>query len=95
MLNSCIILYFFSFKHGPSPCYLLGKLRRCSLEDMGWFLLDILHEPNSNMVPSELGMRLAPQAHGGGLITKISAPKEILCSGCLWPKVSVLNHFCL
>ena len=38
---------FYSFKHGPSPCDLLGKVRKCGLEGMGWFLSDFLHEPNT------------------------------------------------
>ena len=37
---------FYSFKHGLNPCDLLGKLRKCGLEDMGWLLLDLLHEPS-------------------------------------------------
>ncbi|KAL0016982.1 hypothetical protein SO802_004051 [Lithocarpus litseifolius] len=34
----------YSFKHSLSPCDLLGKLRKCGLKGMDWFLLDLLHE---------------------------------------------------
>ena len=45
-------ILFYSFKHGPSLYDLLGKLRKCGLEGMGWFLLDLLHESNTCMLPS-------------------------------------------
>ena len=50
--NSCIIFYFYSFKHGPSPCDLLRKLKKCSLEGMGQFLLNLLNDPSPCMLPS-------------------------------------------
>jgi len=76
-------ILFYSFKHDPSLCNLLGKLEKCGLEGMGWFLLDLLHEPNAYVLPSGQGTLVAHQAHGGGLVPKISTPKEFLCSGCL------------
>ena len=59
---------------------LMGKLRKCGLEGMGWFLSDLLHEPNPCMQPSGQGTLVVPQAHGGGLVPKISTSKELLCS---------------
>ena len=52
-----------------------GKLRKCGLEGMGRFLSDLLHEPNPCVLPSGQGTLVAPQAHGGGLVSKISTPK--------------------
>ena len=54
-----------------------GKLSKCSLEDMGQFLSDLLHEPSSSVLPSELRMRVAPQAHEGGFVPKISTLKDL------------------
>ena len=85
-------IIFYSFKHDPSLCNLLEKLEKCDLE--GWFLLDLLHEPNACVLPSGQETLVAHQAYGGCLVPEISTPKEFLCSGCLWPKVSTLNHFC-
>ena len=31
----------------------LEKLRKCGLEGMSWFLLDLLHEPNTCVLTSE------------------------------------------
>ena len=53
-------IIFYSFKHGSSPCNSLGKLRKCDLEGMGRFLLDLLHEPSSHVLPSGLGTQVAP-----------------------------------
>ena len=52
-----------------------GKLRKCGLEGMGRFLSDLLHEPSLCVLPSGLGTLVAPQAHRGGLVSKISIPK--------------------
>ena len=82
-------ILIYSFKHGPSPCDLLGKLRKCGLEDMGWFLSDILYELSPCMLPSGQETLVAPQAHGGDLVSKIFTSKQLLCFGWLWPKVSV------
>ena len=73
------VLFYF-FKHGPSPCGLLGKLRKCGLEGMGWFLLELLHEPSPCVLTSGQGTLIAPQTHGGGLVPKISTLKEVSCS---------------
>ena len=54
---------------------LIGKLRKCGLEGMCRFLLDLLHEPNIYVLPSEQGKLVTSQAHGGGLILEISTPK--------------------
>ena len=51
---------------------LMGKLRKCGLEGMGWFLSDLLHKPSPCMLPSGQGTLVAPQAHGEGLVSKIS-----------------------
>ena len=67
----CVI--FYSFKHGPSPCDILGKLRKCGLE--GQLFSDLLHEPRLCMLPSGQEILVAHQAHGGGLVPKISTPK--------------------
>ena len=72
---------FYSFKHGPSPCDLVGKLRNCGLEGMGWFLSDLLHEPSPCVLTNGQETLVAPQAHGGGLVPKISTLKEFSCSG--------------
>ena len=74
---------------------ILAKLRECNLEGMSWFLSDLLHKPNPSVLSSRQGMLIAPQAHGGGLIPKISTLKEVLYSCYLWPKVFALTHFCL
>ena len=71
----------------------MGKLRKCGLEGMGWFLSDLLHEPSPCMLPSRQGTLVAPQAHGGGLISKIFTPQQLLYSGWLWPKVSIRTLF--
>ena len=60
---------------------LMGKLRKCGLEGMGRFLSDILHEPSPYVLPSVQGTLVAPQAHGGGIVSKISTPKQLLCFG--------------
>ena len=59
----------------------LGKLRKCGLKCMGRFLSNLLHESNPCMLPSGQGKLVAPQAHGVGLVPKISTQKEPLCSG--------------
>ena len=79
--NSCIILFFYYFKHDPSPCNILGKLRECDLEGIGRFLSDFLHEPSLCVLPSEQGILVAPLAHGGGFVLEISTLKEPLFSG--------------
>ena len=86
---------FYSFKYGPSPCDLLGKLRKCDLEGMDRFLSDLLHEPSPCMLPSGQGTLVAPQAHREGFEPKISTLKELSCSSWLWPKISARTHFCL
>ena len=58
-----------------------GKLRKCGLEGMGRFLLDLLHELGPCVLPSGQGTLVEPQAHGGGLVSKISTPKQFLCFG--------------
>ena len=58
----------------------MGKLKKCGLEGMGWFLSDLLHEPSPCVLLSEQGTLVASQAHGGGLVSKISTSKELLCS---------------
>ena len=88
-------IIFYSFKHGPSPCDLWGKLRKCGLESMGRFLSDLLHEPSPYVLLSGQGTLVAPQAHGVGLVSKISTPKQLLCSGWLWPNFSAILFFCL
>ena len=55
---------FYSFKYDPSPCDLLGKLRKCGLEGMSWFFSDLLHKPSPCVLTSEQGTLVAPQAHG-------------------------------
>ena len=47
IVGSIHVLYLiYSFKYCLSPCDILGKLRKCDLEDIGQFLLDFLHEPS-------------------------------------------------
>ena len=41
-----VYIIFYSFKHDPSPCYILEKLRKYGFEGISWFLLDLLHEPS-------------------------------------------------
>ena len=86
-------ILFYSFKHGPSLYDLLGKLMKCGLEGVGQFLLDLLHELSPCILPSGQGTLVAPQAHRGSLISKISTPKQLLCSGWLWPKVFAQPFF--
>ena len=59
----------------------MGKLRKSGLKGMDRFLSDLLHEPNTYVLPSGQGTLVAPQAHGRGLVLKISTSKEILCPG--------------
>ena len=73
-------IIFYSFKHDPSPCNVLGKLRKCGFEGMGRFLWDILHEPNACVLPSGQGTLVAPQVHRGTFVSKISTQKSFLCS---------------
>ena len=58
---------------------LMGKLRKCGLEGMGRFLSDLLYDPSPCVLPSGQGTLEVPQAHGGGLVSKISTPKQLLC----------------
>ena len=82
LVGSIHVLYFiYSFKHGPSPCDIWWKLRKCGLEGMGRFLLNLLHELSPCVLPSGQGTLVAPQTYGGGLVSKISTPKQLLCSG--------------
>ena len=60
---------------------LMGKLRKCDLEGMGWFFSDLLHEPNLCVLSSGQGTLVAPQAHERGLVPKISTSKELLYFG--------------
>ena len=53
-------IIFYSFKYGPSPCDLWGKLRKCGLEGMDRFFSDLLHEPNTYVLPSGQGTLVAP-----------------------------------
>ena len=73
--------FFYCFKHDPSPCNILEKLRECDLEGIGRFLSDFLHEPSLCVLPSEQGILVAPLAHGGGFVLEISTLKEPLFSG--------------
>ena len=59
----------------------LEKLRKCGLEGMDRFILDLLHESNTCVLSSEQGTLVTPQVHGGGLVPEISTPKQLLCSG--------------
>ena len=52
-----------------------GKLRKRSLEGMGKFPLDFLHEPSPCMLPSGQGTLVAPQSHGKGFVPKIFISK--------------------
>ena len=70
---------FYSFKHDPSPCDLLGKLGKCGLKGIGQFFSDLLHEPSPCVLPSGRKTLVAPQAHRGGLVPKILTPKQLLC----------------
>ena len=86
-------ILFYSFKHDPSLCELWEKLRKCGLEGMGRFLSDLLREPSPCVLPSEQGTLVAPQAHGGGLVSKIFTSKQLLCSWWLRSKVFYPNPF--
>ena len=86
-------ILFYSFKHSPSLCNLWGKLRKCGLEGMGRFLLNLLYELNTCLLPSGQGTLVAHQVYGVGLVLEISTPKQFLYSGWLWPKVSAWTLF--
>ena len=92
-LNSCILFYFVLLSMAQAYATCWGKLRKCGLEGMGRFLLDFLHEPRPCVLPSGQETLIASQAHEGGLVSKISTLKQFLCSGWLWPKVSVQTLF--
>ena len=85
-------IIFYSFKHGPSPCNLLGKLREWSLKSMGRLLSNILLEPCPLTSPSVLSSGqetlVAPQAHGWDLVPEIH-PKIAFM---LW--LIVTQNFC-
>ena len=59
----------------------IRKLRKCGLEGMGRFSSNPLHELSPCVLPSGQGTLVASQAHGGGLVSKISTPKQLLFSG--------------
>ena len=67
----------------PKPMSPIGKIEEVwfkgyesvSLEPFAWIQLCVL--------PSGLGMLVAPQAHGEGLVSKIFILIEVLCSCCL------------
>ena len=64
----------------------MRKLRKCGLEGIGRFLSDLLNKPNPCVLPSGQGTLEAPQAHRGGLVSKISIPKQLLYSRSRGPK---------
>ena len=68
-------IIFYSFKHGPSPCDLLGEMKEVWFEGMGRFLSNLLHEPNPCVLSSGQWTLVAPQAYGIGLVSKIFTPK--------------------
>ena len=60
---------------------LIGEIEKVWVGGYGSVLLDILHEPSPCVLPSEQGTLVAPLAHGGSLVLKISTLKEFLCYG--------------
>ena len=72
---------------------LMGKLRKCGLEGMGWFFSDLLREPNLCVLPSGQGALVAPQTHGGGLVPKISTSKELYALGDCVPNFQPSSIF--
>ena len=88
-----VLYYIYYFKYNPSPCDLLGKLREYGLEGMGWLDSNLLHDPSPQVLLSELGTQVAPRAHEGGFVPKISTSKEFLYSGLLWSSFSALQFF--
>ena len=74
-LNSCIIFYFILLSMAQAHVTYWGKLKKCGLEGMGRFLSDLLLEPSPCVLPSGQGTLVAHQAHGIGLVSKISTPK--------------------
>lgn len=83
----------YSFKHDPNPCDILEKLKKCDLEGMGRFHLNILHKANLCVLLSEQGTLIVLQPHGRGFVPETSTPKEILCTYCLWSNFSALPFF--
>ena len=74
-------IIFYSFKHDPSPYDLWGKLRKCGLKGMSWFLLDFLHELRPSVLLSGQGTLVASQTHGGGLVPKFPPQKSFYTLG--------------
>ena len=60
---------------------LMEKLRKCGLEGMGRFLLDLLHEPNPSVLPSGQRTLVTPQAYGGDFVSKISTKNNFYTLG--------------
>ena len=89
-LNSYIILYFIILSMTQAHATYWGKLRKCGLKGMDRFLSNLLHEPSLCVLPSGKGTLVAPLAHGGGFVPEISTPKQLLCTGWLWPNFRTL-----
>ena len=73
-LNSCITLYFILLSIAQAHAT-YGEIEKVWFGGYGLVPLDLLHEPSPCVLPSGQGTLVAPQAHGIGLVSKISTPK--------------------
>lgn len=64
-----VFSYFYIFVYGPTHAT-YGQLRESGLESMNKLFLDLLHEPKSCMLSSELGTLATSRAHENGLVSK-------------------------
>jgi len=86
-----IIFYF--FKHDPNLCSILEEIEEVWFGGYGLVSFGPFAWASPCVLPSGQGTLVAPQAHGEGLVSKISTSKQLLCSSWLWPKVSVRTLF--
>ena len=70
-------IIFYSFKHDPSPCDILAKIEKVWFRGYGSVSFGPFAWASPCMLPSGQGTLVAPQAHGGGLVSKISTSKQL------------------
>ena len=60
LMGSIHVLYFILLSMAQAHATYWGKLRKCGLKGMSQFLSDLLHEPNTCVLPSGQGTLVAP-----------------------------------
>ena len=84
-----IILYW------PKPMRHMGEIEEVWFGGYGSISFGPFTCARPCVLPSGQRTLVAPQAHGGSLVPKISISKEFSCSGWLRPKISTRTCFCL